>query len=312
MKTYVASFLEEFRYDDRDRAVLLSLCDAIEANPVALAEWESLCRADQEDPHCDLNPLRKRAGELSTLLRVHSYTLQLLFFISLSEKLRQRYAEQGIPDSVFHDSMCDLRYKTEECREVYGICGSFVASWFIGFFRMTRFALGRLQFELIPLGRSYQKGKLCLSPEQSVINIHIPRSGKPLTPGACDDAFRRAAVFFAPELAKENSGKIPEQIPFVCDSWLLYPENRFLFPEGSNLRAFFDRFEITEFKTDTDGHPNFWRLFDRAYNGNPDTLPYDTSLRRAYVDHLRAGGNLGTGFGIFLLPTSADADCDVI
>ena len=133
MKTYVASFLEEFRYDDRDRAVLLSLCDAIEANPVALAEWESLCRVDQEDPHCDLNPLRKRAGELSTLLRVHSYTLQLLFFISLSEKLRQRYAEQGIPDSVFHDSMCDLRYKTEECREVYGICGSFVASWFIGY-----------------------------------------------------------------------------------------------------------------------------------------------------------------------------------
>lgn len=58
----------------------------------------------------------------------------------------------------------------------------------------------------------------------------------------------------------------------------------------------FDIFSQGEFG---ENHPDLWRLFDRMYTGDPGTLAYDTSLRKAYVDRLRMGGKTGWGYGVF-------------
>ena len=69
--------------------------------------------------------------------------------------------------------------------------------------------------------------------------------------------------------------------------------------EGANLRHFicdYDLISCGEYKD----YSEVWRLFDTMYDGNPDKLPCDTSLRRAYVDIIRRGERTGWGRGIFI------------
>jgi len=42
---------------------------------------------------------------------------------------------------------------------------------------------------------------------------------------------------------------------------------------------------------------DLWRLFD-THEMNPDRLPSNGSLRRAYIEHLKRGGRVGWGFGV--------------
>ena len=43
-----------------------------------------------------------------------------------------------------------------------------------------------------------------------------------------------------------------------------------------------------------------WRLFDCLYDGNPDNLPADTSLRRAYIERIKSGKLIGHGTGVIV------------
>ena len=42
-----------------------------------------------------------------------------------------------------------------------------------------------------------------------------------------------------------------------------------------------------------------WRVFGRNYDKDADHLPRKTSIQRAYADHLKQGGKVRTGYGIF-------------
>ncbi len=292
MRAYLQYFFEEFDYPARDGAELLRTYDAICSNEATRAEWDRLMVVYDADAACDFGELRADVEALAPVLRVHPYTLKLLFFICLSRRTRTYYCERGLSDALWHAAMLDLRYKLEECREVWGICGTFVGTWFDGFFNLKRLALGRLQFEVIDFKRTYEKDGKRLAPDSRVINVHIPRTGAPLDAQSCDDAFALAAAFFEKEL-----GGAP--VAFVCHSWLLYGANKQILPARSNVRAFMERFDLLESHDYGDDHPDLWRLFDCPYTGDFDRLPYDTSLRRAYVDHLKAGGKSGEGVGVF-------------
>lgn len=62
-----------------------------------------------------------------------------------------------------------------KCRNLGKLCDR---GWFDGFFEMTRFALGRLQFELMDFPESYEKtGHVRPEGMTKVINMHIPSCG---------------------------------------------------------------------------------------------------------------------------------------
>ena len=259
------------------------------ANDQARAHFEQALAAYGADMNCDYGQIMGKARQAGSAVGVRSYTSELLLFICLSRKLRERYVERGIDLSIWHDSMLDLRYKLDECLAVYGICGSFVAGWFPGFFNLTRFALGRLQFELWDLDRDYQKGEISLAKGTKTINMHIPRSGEPLSPALYEDSFARAKEFYQATFPKNQPA------PFVCHSWLLYPDTAKFVPPHLNTYKFLSEFTIME--SNHNNGEDLWRLFD-TMEQNPDRLPTDTSLRRAFVAHLKAGGRVGYGFGI--------------
>ena len=289
MRAYLSEFFTEFSYPAADAACLLAAYDKIMADEQACARFTEALNAYEADQNCDYGHAMHRARQAGDTVGVHNYTAELLLFICFSRKLKERYVACNLPLQIWHDSMLDLRYKLDECRVTCGICGSFVAGWFPGFFNLTRFALGRLQFEIHEFDNDYKAGEHIIAKGSKAINMHIPRSGEPLSKELYEDAFARAKEFY-----KDTFAGI-DPVPFVCHSWLLYPDTAKFVPEHLNTYKFLS--EFTVFESHYNDGEDLWRLFD-TFERHPDRLPTDTSLRRAFVAHLQNGGRVGWGFGI--------------
>ena len=231
MKAYLTEFTEQFSYPTPAREALLAALDQILVSPEATARFDALSAAYDRDKDQDYVALIAEMTDLCESAGVNVYTGHLLLFIRLSHRLRERYREQGIADEIWHDSMLDLRYKLEECHLVKGVWGTFVAKWNDGFFNMTRFALGRLQFELKPFGFVYEQNGVTLTPDSLVINTHIPRSGQPLTPESVWASYAQAAEFFKDRLQGAPTA-------FYCSSWLLFEKHREMLKPTSNILHF--------------------------------------------------------------------------
>ena len=290
MKNYLYDFLKKCEYSESDITFLTATYEAIASHPEASALWEQAIDLYRENIRCDFKQILSLVNRTADLLSVHKYTAELLIFLCLTQRLREEYEKRGVDVKIFDDTVLDLKYKNEECKLVKGIVGSFVAEWFFKFFDMTRFALGRLQFQIIDFAHSYEKDGVMLTPETKVIDVHIPRSLQPLDEKSCDEAFAQAKAFFADEIG--------DVCAFVCHSWLLYPEHETMLSHESNVYRFMKRFDIIK-SGYSHSKGDLWRLFDTDEK-DPEKLPANTSMRRAYVNHLKNGGKVGWGFGVFL------------
>jgi hypothetical protein len=292
MKGYLIAFFEEFAYPAPSREVLLAAYEQIVTAPETASRFAALLEAYDRDMNLDYAALIAEMTALCEGVDLHPYTGHTVLFVCLSRRLHERYREQGISDDIWHDSMLDLRYKLIECHLVHGVWGTFVAKWNDGFFNMTRFALGRLQFEIRPFGFTYEKNGVTLTPGSPVLNTHIPRSEQPLTRESVWASYALAADFF-----KDRLQGAP--VAFYCSSWLLFDKHREMLKPTSNIYRFISDFDVVETGTYKD-YAEVWRLFDRHYKGDPDELPADSSLRRAYVDLMKKGEPTGWGKGILL------------
>ena len=112
----------------------------------------------EESEQCPYLQMIEEVEAIGRTLGIHAYTADMLMYLCMVETLRARYEKRDIDGDVIAHTVADLSYKLEECRLVYGVNGIFVAPWIKGFFDMTRFALGRLQFELIETEEAYTVG----------------------------------------------------------------------------------------------------------------------------------------------------------
>lgn len=259
--------------------------------------WEVLMQLAEETmegyPEKNLlNDNLKKAAEWERKTGVSRYTLELFLILRCWEIVRGKYEEQGISMKIYQDTLKDITYKLLECRDVYGINGTFVGWWYNGFFDMTRFALGRLQFEIMPYRseEEFSQNGVTVKKGDKVINMHIPSCG-PLKKEDVEAALDQATAFFQ----KEFSGKKPA---FVMASWLLDKDLMNLLPEG-NIKEFVNRFTVLITKK----YPVFvdgWRVFGSEWTEKYEELPRRTRLQRAIGDYLQQGGTLGDGYGIFV------------
>ena len=292
IKQNVTALMEKLTFPTDAQAVFADALDRITADRVATAWLRRLIEQyETSEQSCNYKRMLADGQAMGKVLGIHEHTMDLLLFLCLGEPLRIRYAARGIDESVWLDSMMDLRYKLEECRLVQGTVGSFVAPWFGGFFNMTRFALGRLQFEIVHTSRDYTLGGELLPAGTPAINMHIPRTGTRLDHGEVMESYRAAAAWFA-DVFPDGTAL------FTCSSWLLDPWNLTVLKPTSNLAAFIGDFEIVSSHS-YEGYGDLWRLFDCAYTGNPADLPRDSSLRRAYADRVARGEPTGSGRGFF-------------
>lgn len=291
MESYLIHFFEMFDYPDEARETLLNAYKQICSNEKVNKDFESLIKTYEEDMNFDYLSSLSAVTEICAKADVHKYIGHLLFVICLSKKLREYYEAEGVEERIWFLSMCDLKWKLLECKFMHDIWGSFVADWFGRFFNMTRFAIGKLQFELNSFKTTYERDGLKLTPESKVIGVHIPRTGTRLDRESQIEAYREAAVFFKKRYQLEK-------VVFVCRSWLLFPRNKEVLSPQSNLYAFASDYEIIN-QGYYDDYTGVWGIFEKAYTGNVDELPQDTTLRRAYADWIRKGEKTGWGQGVF-------------
>ena len=290
MRTYLQDFMTSYDYPREAVTALLGAYDVISCN----ADFQQLLATYEADRFCDYAAMLAKCKEIAPVVGIHTYTVEFLMFACFSRRLREIYLENNLPESMWRQSMLDLKCKLGVCWSVKRIWGTFVAWWYDGFFRLERFGMGRMQFELIdfPFDRYEKDGKV-LRKGDKVINMHIAKTGEPLTPEMVDDAFNQAAEFFADHFREHP-------MAFFCESWLTFPKMDDLLPARSNLRHFKERFEIIHTHLyDKGDYSEMWRLFDMDYTGNLDDFPADSSLRRNYLRYLKEGGQVGEGYGVF-------------
>ena len=293
MKAYAINFMQELGFDAEAIEVLSEDLDKMLSHTESKAIVEECVALYEENERRDYGEFFPKIDRAAELSGVHQYSAELLLFILFSKRLRELYRERGISDKIWFDSMCDLKWKLWECKAVKGMWGSFVAGWFPRFFDMTRFALGRLQFETCTVGDDCVVNGKEIKKGMKALSIHIPRTLTPLTKESRLDAYRQAIEFYADEFKGQP-------IIFACHSWLLSEEMPKILKDGSNIKSFCEDFNIVRYEKGKMGeYPNAWRLFDMEYTGNLDDFPADSSLRRAYKEHLKSGGTFGRAYGIF-------------
>ena len=277
--------------DFPDDAIFELLMAYDKINAVCPTELAELVAEYDIDKNLDYQITEEKIRQISILSLVHEYTASLLLLICYTKRLKEYYREAGIDLAIFQNTVLDLKYKLDECKCVYGVWGTFVLKWFWGFFKLERFALGRLQFEVISFGSDYTVDGVILTPESKVLNVHIPRTRTRLDHESVREAYRLAADFYRPLLG--------DTVAFVCNSWLLFPKHRELLDQGSNILAFMNDYDIYA-SGEYQSYGEVWRLFDCNYSGDITELPADSSLRRAYIGLIERGERTGWGKGVFI------------
>jgi len=236
--------------------------------------------------------------------------------------MRRFYAEKGVPEEIFLDTLTDVGINMDEYFETHGHfgLGAFHFDWMQFHFKGRMFKLGRLQFMHAKYGGKYggdaklyqnratgeyriigaaenieaaqkPEWELLLQKNDPILEVHIPRGGG-LTPGECRSSYEYARAFYRkyfPELRFKG---------FTCGSWLMSPALKTLLPPTSNIIKFQNEYIILNL---LDSEDYFEYVFGGSMKARPAAdLPEDTSLRRAVKKHLLAGGHIYGAEGVML------------
>jgi hypothetical protein len=202
-------------------------------------------------------------------------------------RLRELHARRGVPESVTVTTVSALGGVMATHRHLFGRAGvGWMPLWSPPLrFRGTDFEIGRHAFTRTQLGMGDGVSGYVLS-------LHIPPSGR-LDAQASAESIATAVESFKRWYPEEPVGA------FVCHSWLLDPQLAEYLPSESNIIRFQSRFDLLPHLPPEDpaeGDRELMRLgLQIAVPDHPLTeedlaaIPRDTTLRRAFVDHLRAG-----------------------
>lgn len=301
MERYICDFTEKIGFPADARDFFAELYNSLDGKTVKKLEyWRDIFmwHRDFEDKSIDKTEIwgvtEKGVAELADKSGVNVMSMDMLFFLMCAKLLEDDYRQNGLDDSLYLEIMKDLTYKLEETKKLHDVWGSHTFSWYHRIFTMRTFALGRFQYtDGYFKGEDMKIGDFTLAKGQPVYDIHIPSSG-PMTAEKRLDSYKKAYNFF------KKPGE--QYVVFACGSWLLYPGNREVFAQGSNLMGFMDDFTPVSCEEPTPDNlfRDAWRVFYVPYNGDTSALPADTSLQRSYIKWLGEGGGVGRGYGVIV------------
>ncbi len=283
--------MEKISFPEDAKSTFFEALDTFLNNPTTKEEFFSLLNEYEKDINCNYEAMLEKVASLGEGLGIHKYTSHMLLFLCMAEKLKQRYIDRGLDLELCYNTLCDLRYKLNECRIIHGIDGTFVAPWHKKIFNLSLFALGRLQFEYFSTHYEYNfKGKI-YPKGTKVVNMHIPRTGGSLNHEEVLESYK-----LAEQMYKNKFGDEP--LLFYCDSYLLDPWIPTVLSPTSNLTAFQNDFQIVKLGESFE-YSGLWPIFACIYNGDISALPNDTTLRRAYIERIKENKPFYYGHGLF-------------
>lgn len=150
--------------------------------------------------------------------------------------------------------------------------------------------LGHAEPNPVTLSRS--EWEPALRPGDPILEVHIPAGGD-MTPQRCRASMQQALEFFPRYFPHKPF------VGFACGSWILNPELDRIYRPDSNMVLWQRELYLYPLANHPDSRSGLHFVFGTD-DVDPATAPRDTSLRRALLDHLSAGGRL-LGGGMFLL-----------
>lgn len=129
-----------------------------------------------------------------------------------------------------------------------------------------------------------------LAPGDSILDVHIPTGGQ-MTLERCRDSMQEAMAFFAHHFPRQSFSA------FACGSWILNPQLAQIYRPDSNM-VLWQR-ELYLYPIPSGDRSGLVFVFGKD-DVDIETAPRNTSLRRALLEHMRAGGRL-IGGGMFFL-----------
>lgn len=188
---------------------------------------------------------------------------------------REKYAQAGILEPVFTDTMkCFTRFVREH-KASYGCWGFDRDFWTGRQLSLQLFRLGELEYEKV------------IDKEERKVSIHIP-SDADLSPEKCRESIQLAEAFFK-KYAPGFDG-----VPYICESWLLSPALKELLPKTSRILRFQELFELYHVNWE-DRSFMAW-VFSRGALPIQE-LPQNTSLQKRMKQYLMEGGLIGEAAG---------------
>ncbi len=218
-------------------------------------------------------------------LRKENHIIRLAVMLCCAVKIRERYAQKGIPDSIFLDTMSDIKIWCEN----NGNKGLNNYGWIKNHVCFELFRLGRLQFQLYECkNRTLFYNKLPFSYGERLIYVHIPQ-GEKLEREKCIESFETAERFFA-EYFPEYGYRY-----YFTESWLVADCNADFMAKDSNIIKFASLFEhCYSVKVDLQAIERVFgrrRLFVKSY-------PEETSLQKRLKHYMLGGGKPGIGIAV--------------
>ncbi len=140
-----------------------------------------------------------------------------------------------------------------------------------------------------PINLSRENWDEILKHGDSVLAVHIPATG-PMYPEECRNSFARAIPFF--------SEHFPSYVvrAFTCSTWLLDPQLEQVLDRNSNILRFLREWHLTP-EPGADDSQTIERVFGLV-SQDMQTWPRDTTLQRAMLRFMRAGGTWRMGAGL--------------
>ena len=258
------------------------------------AEFGSTVEVYSKEAMEDLEKFIPCAEKLREILKgkCHEYTSVLLFLLHCTSFLRENYLSAGYSEELFVDAMKDIRYKLNECQNYKNVFGIFVFNWFKGFFDMTRFALGRLQYDIFDYNdETVNIGDFKIESGDRIVSCHIPSSGR-LTRELCYESYKLAYDFFKTRLKNGI-------LVIRCSSWLFYPAYLEVFGENSNTGLFVRDFYLSKILEKEDFN-SCWRVFSMDFDGDVSKLPQDTTMQKNFVKYMTKSNKHGGAIGFIL------------
>ena len=295
MKDYkhTVKVLDKLNFPADAKEAVVAAEEKIIADEKANKIYESMYRAYWFKKK-NFDTFRDKVDALAEITGVHKYTLHLVLLLNCTRPLLAEYKKQGISEDIYWNTIVDLRSKAYECKENYDVWGTFVEGWFLRFYKMERFGLGRFQFETNEFGQNYyNEFGVELFEDDFILGMHIPSHLEPITYEVRLDSYKKAAEFFKDRFPK---GKMLVE----CGSWLLYPDNLNIFPEKSNVRDFVLDWEPLDIKRTYD-FGDAWRVFGVENGKKPlNELKGTTAMQKAYMDWFAQNKKVGTASCILI------------
>ena len=269
-------------------AFLSQAYEKLEANPEAFCLFRQQVDVYRQDHLFDHKPVMEVLHSLEEKTGVSWMTIDLLYTLYLLPLLQELYRKENLDESHFFDFVGNVKSSLKPGKETYGLR---IAWWFMDFFKLKLFTIGRLQYRR----RRFRCDTPCgnwVFPENSYyLDVHIPGDG-PLKWELCQESYKRAAQFYKERFGDEN-------IVIGCYSWLLSPDLDTLLPETSNILAFAHQYTLAETVLDEDYSHLTYAFGVHQKPADLKDLPERSSLQRSLKGWLLDGNIFRLGKGYF-------------